>query len=66
MLIVGTIPGRAKVYLNNVYQGVTPLKAELEPGVHAISIKLEGYRMIAEKVTVHSGEYTELDLTLER
>lgn len=66
MLIVGTVPGRAKVYLNNVYQGVTPLKVEMEPGVHAVSIKLEGYRMVAEKVTVRSGEHTEMDLTLER
>jgi len=34
--------------------------------VHAVSIKLEGYRMVAEKVTVRSGEHTEMDLTLER
>lgn len=63
---MGTIPGRAKVYLNNVYQGMTPLRAEIESGVHAISIKLEGYRMVAEKVTVRGGEHTEIDLTLER
>lgn len=66
MLVIGTIPGRAKVYLNNEFYGVTPLNVELKAGEHALSVKLEGYRMVAEEVTVRSGEYMEMDLTLER
>lgn len=66
MLLVNTIPGRAKVYLDSVYYGLSPLRLEIDPGVHTVSVKLEGYRMVAEKVSVRKGDYTEMDLTLER
>ncbi|MBI5659291.1 MAG: PEGA domain-containing protein [Nitrosomonadales bacterium] len=66
ILLVSTAPGRAKVYLNNVYYGLSPLRLEIEPGVHTVSVKLEGYRMVAEKVSVRKGDYTEMDLALER
>ncbi|MDO8810739.1 MAG: PEGA domain-containing protein [Gallionella sp.] len=66
LLLVNTNPQRAKVYLDGVYYGLSPLRLEMEPGVHAISVKLEGYRMSTEKVSVRKGDNTEIELSLER
>ena len=65
LLLVNTNPARAKVYLDSVYFGLSPLRLELEPGVHTISVKLLGYKMVAEKVSVRKGDSTEMDLDLE-
>lgn len=66
LLLVNTNPSRAKVYLDGVYYGLSPLRLEMEPGVHAISVKLEGYKMVTEKVSVRKGDNTEMELNLER
>ncbi len=66
LLLVNTNPPRAKVYLDGVYYGMSPLRLEMEPGVHAISVKLEGYKMSTEKVSVRKGDNTEIELSLER
>src|SRR3989338_7965259 len=66
LLLVNTNPQRAKVYLDGVYYGLSPLRLEMEPGVHAISVKLEGYKMITEKVSVRKGDNTEMELNLDR
>lgn len=66
LLLVNTNPSRAKVYADGVYMGISPLRVEMEPGIHAISVKLEGYRMATEKVSVRRGDNTEMELTLER
>lgn len=66
LLLVNTNPARAKVYLDDVYYGLSPLRLEMEPGVHAINIKMEGYKTVAEKVSVRKGDSTEVDLSLER
>lgn len=66
LLQVNTNPQRAKVYLDGVYYGMSPLRMEMEPGVHAISVKLEGYKMVTEKISVRRGDNTEIELNLER
>lgn len=66
LLLVNTTPPRAKVYQNGVYYGVSPLHLEMKPGIHTISVKLEGYKVATEKVSVRKGENTELELNLER
>lgn len=66
LLLVNTNPSRAKVYLDGVYYGMSPLRLEMEPGVHAISVKLEGYKMVTERVSVRKGDNTEMELNLER
>lgn len=66
LLLVNTNPARAKVYLDGVYYGLSPLRLEMDPGVHAISVKLEGYKMVTEKVSVRKGDNTEMELNLER
>ena len=66
LLLVNTNPARAKVFLDNVYFGLSPLRLELDPGVHAISVKLTGYKMVTERVSVRKGDSTEMDLDLEQ
>ena len=65
-LSIVTNPARAKVYLGDVYYGLSPLKLDLEPGVHALHVKLDGFKTVSEKVSVRKGDTTELELTMER
>lgn len=66
VLSVRTSPQRAKVYLDGVYFGLTPLRSELAPGIHDVIVKLQGYKTAAEKVSVRKGDNTELELSLDR
>ena len=65
LLAVSSKPSRAKVYLDGIYYGMTPLRAEIEPGVHNVDVKLEGYKTSSEKVSVRKSDDTELELTLD-
>lgn len=64
LLMVNTSPSRARVYLDGVYYGMSPLRLEMAPGIHAISVKLSGYKMVSERVSVRRGDNTELELNL--
>ncbi|MDO8264379.1 MAG: PEGA domain-containing protein [Gallionella sp.] len=66
LLSVKTNPPRAKVYLDGVYFGLSPLRSEIEPGVHDVVVSLKGYKTVTEKVSVRKGDNTELELSLER
>ncbi|OIR15724.1 PEGA domain protein [mine drainage metagenome] len=66
MLIVNTTPDRAKVYVDGIYFGMSPLRAEADPGVHKLEVRIKGYKTASEKVSVRKGESTELEITLER
>ena len=66
LLLVTTTPPRARIYLDDVYYGMSPMRLEMEPGIHSISVKLAGYNMISEKVSIRRGDNTELELNLER
>ena len=66
MLIIRTIPAKAKVYIDGVYQGMTPFRGETEAGLYTVSIKLEGYQMITEKVSIRKKNIIEMDLALVR
>ena len=66
MLAVSSAPTRAKVYVDGVYFGLTPLRAEIGIGVHEVSVKLDGYQTASEKVSVRKGDNTELDIKLKR
>lgn len=62
--MVSTVPSRAKVYIGDVYYGMSPLKLDLEPGVHLFRFKLDGYKVVTEKVSIRRGETTELEVKL--
>lgn len=66
MLLVTTEPARAKVYLDGVYYGMSPLHVEATPGVHTVEVKLNGFKTASEKVSVRKGDKTELELVLEK
>ncbi len=65
-LVISSGPSRAKVYVDGVYFGLTPLRAEFATGVHDVVIKLEGYKPFSEKVSVRKGDNTEMDIKLQR
>jgi hypothetical protein len=65
-LAITTIPVRAKVYVADVYYGLSPLKFELLPGIYTINFKLEEFKTATEKVSVREGEITELEVRLEK
>jgi hypothetical protein len=65
-LLVRTEPARAKIYLDGVYYGLSPIHVEATPGIHAVQAKLKGYGAASEKVAVRKGETTELEMQLEK
>jgi len=65
-LAINSSPSRAKVYVDGVYFGLTPLRAEYSAGIHEVSVKLEGYKTNSEKVSVRKGDNTEMDIKLLR
>jgi hypothetical protein len=66
LLVVNTKPTRASVYVDGVYYGLSPLRVEMEPGLHAVEVKLNKYKTVTEKVSVRKGGNTEMELNLER
>lgn len=61
-----TTPGRAKVYIGEVYYGLSPLNLELDHGIYEISVKLKGFKVEKEKVSIRKGDVTELEFSLEK
>lgn len=59
-------PARAKVYVDGVYFGLSPLLASIDSGIHEITVKLEGYSSASEKISIRQGEITELEIALKR
>lgn len=64
--VVLTAPARSKVYINDVYYGLTPLKLDIEPGVYEITVKHRGHKNAKEKVSVRQGQITEMEVILEK
>ncbi|MDH2919118.1 MAG: PEGA domain-containing protein [Sideroxydans sp.] len=65
-LMLSSTPSRAKIYVNEVYFGLTPLRVELDAGLHSITAKLAGRKVETEKIAVRKGETTELEMTLSK
>lgn len=64
-LSVTTTPPRVKVYVGDVYYGLSPLNLDLEPGIYTLHFKQATFKAVSEKVSVRKGETTELEMTLE-
>jgi hypothetical protein len=64
-VLVTTRPARAKVYVDDVYQGLSPITLELPTGTNQLHVKLDGHRAASEKVAVRRGTTVELELKLE-
>ncbi len=65
-VILSSSPSRAKIYVDDVYFGMTPLQLDLDAGVHSITAKLAGRKTASEKVAVRHAVTTELEITLNK
>ena len=66
MLALTSVPGNVKVYVDDVYYGLTPLEAEMPAGIYQLRFELDGYGRSSEKVSVRRGDRTELKVELHR
>lgn len=66
ILKITTRPARAKIYIGDVYYGLSPLRLKLTPGILEVKAELRHYRTATEKVSVRKGETTELKLRLKK
>ena len=65
-LFAVSVPDRAKVYIGDIYYGITPITVELAPGVYNVRLKLDGYDDEKEKVSVREGSTTELEVLFKK
>jgi len=64
-IIVHSKPNKVKVYLDNNYQGTTPLNLDrINPGQHRISFVMDGYRDQIENVSVSPSRTTTVSANL--
>ncbi len=63
---VTSSPAHAKIYIDDVYYGLTPIKLALNPGVYTFKFELDGYKVNKEKVSIRSGETTELEIKFRK
>ncbi|MBE0547211.1 MAG: PEGA domain-containing protein [Rubrivivax sp.] len=70
MLVLHRLAGRRirlggfKVYVGDVYHGLTPLTLELPAGVHVLHFRRDGCRTVTEKVAVRRAATVELEIKL--
>lgn len=65
-IVISTVPTRSKVYINDVYYGLTPISLDIDPGVYEVVIKQKGFKNSKEKVSVRKGQFTEIDVQMEK
>ncbi|MBI5827066.1 MAG: PEGA domain-containing protein [Deltaproteobacteria bacterium] len=63
---VTSAPPRAKVYIGDVYYGLTPITIDLEPGVYELTLRLKGHRENKEKISIRPGQLTEVEEALDK
>ena len=63
-LALTSVPGSVKVYVDDIYYGLTPLEAEMPAGIYQLRFELDGYGKSSEKVSVRRGDRTELKVEL--
>ena len=62
-LTITTDPERAKIYLSDVYYGLTPNSIDIEPGIYDLRLKKTGYTDHSERVAIRDGDVTVLEAT---
>lgn len=63
-LALTSVPDGVKVYVDDVYYGLTPLEAEMPAGIYQLRFELDGYAKSSEKVSVRRGDRTALKVKL--
>ncbi len=61
-----TMPTRVKVYSDDIYYGLTPLRVMVPTGVMSFDFRFDGYKPVTQKVLIRKDETTELQLQLQK
>jgi len=66
-LFLNTTPSGARITIDGKPWGTTPLAQPepLDPGLHGVTVELDGYRTVNEAVTLAAAETTRRDLVLQ-
>ena len=64
-LAITTEPARAKIYLNDVYYGLTPNSMDIEPGIYELTLKKTGHTDHSERVAIRDGQITVLEAAFD-
>lgn len=64
-IVITTDPPRAKVYVGDVYYGLSPISIDLKPGIYEVHVKLKGFKTVSEKVAIRKGVTVELEVEFE-
>ena len=63
---INTVPTAAKVYINEHYQGTSPLFLPVGSGSYKISVRYPGYYPLVHWVSYEAGSVLVMDITLEQ
>ncbi|MEW5904162.1 MAG: PEGA domain-containing protein [Pseudomonadota bacterium] len=64
-LVLRSSPERVKVYVDDVYYGLTPIDADMPAGIYTVRFELDGYQKQSQKLSVRAGQRTELEVKLQ-
>jgi hypothetical protein len=65
-IAISSSPNGAEVYLDNVYQGITPMNIDsVTPGIHSLLLNLNGYQDYSSQIQVVAGQTTQVSATLQ-
>ncbi|MFQ5464892.1 MAG: PEGA domain-containing protein [Thermodesulfobacteriota bacterium] len=62
-LVLATDPPRAKVYLDGVYFGLTPITIDTDPGIYDLKVSRKGFEDHEERVSLREGQTTEMEVS---
>ena len=64
-LSIKTTPPRVRLYIDDVYYGLTPITVELRPDIYKVELRLKGHDGEIEKVSIRRGTTTELEVDFQ-
>jgi ribosomal protein L37E len=65
VLKLTTVPAGAEIFVNNHYEGETPLELALPPDAYKVTFRKDGYAPRQETIALHSGKMKNLTITLK-
>ncbi len=65
-LQISSTPAGARIYVNDAYEGNSPLGLSLNPGRYAVEARMKGYASQKEVIRLRTGKSLELNLVLDK
>ncbi len=62
---VTTEPAGARIFLNGIYRGASPLSIELFPRAYSLLVEKDGWKSVEKTVTFAGGAKPEINVTME-